>query len=252
MDMEERVITVSNGNIPILSCGTGSTMLFLHGGAAMPRAYLPLLTLLSKQFRVIAPTHPGHGDAFSIPSTWKLAQFLDVYEEFLHEEKIVPEIIVGHSLGAALGLLFAAHGVGKQVIAMDSPGLPFQITAADFVQAKAKEARELISRRNKRHVQDALAAVGAVLHTVVKHPEDIPWLWQQAPTWDLTEALTSIHTPVSLFWGARDGIVPLSVGERMQKIISHATLTVFPHRGHNYPILDPEFTFHEIMKVINE
>jgi len=249
--MEERRIALSRGTLVYLEHGIGPTLLFLHGGVATPRAYIPLIELLGQQFRVIAPTHPGHGDSFKLSRGWKLEDFVATYHEFFDTLALPPIPIVSHSFGGTIAYLLAHAGYATKLYSFAPTGLPFILTPRAYLAAKKKEAKELLAYVNDRErVAEALSGAETLLYTAVHHPENIPWIAKRVPTIDLSRELSALTIPVSLFWGEDDGIVPLSVGEQMHTLIAGSTLTVFPGKGHTYPVTDPEFTYRKLQKVL--
>ena len=250
-DMEEKRVELSGGELVYLEIGNGPPLVFFHGAFATPRAYIPLLSLLAKHFRVIAPTHPGHGDSFATGDGWQISDFVGTYKEFVKKLAIESPLLVGHSFGATLALLLAAQGVGKRVVAMDAPGLPFAITPRGWVRAKMKEAEYIMDHlRDQKKLTQALSAAATLLYTARRHPEEISWLMETLPSLDLRDEFCRIAKPVYIFWGEDDGIVPLTVGKIMFECISGATFTLLQGLGHNYPILDPDRTYAEIKNIL--
>jgi pimeloyl-ACP methyl ester carboxylesterase len=251
--MTLKKIRLAEGEISYLELGIGPDLLFLHGAIATSVGYIPLLTLLSKTYHVMAPIHPGHGPSFSIPKDWKLNDFVRFYQDFLIETGCSPEILLGHSFGGTLALLLAAGGLGGQVIVMDSPGLPFQFELTQYIKALIIEAKGVIDKRpDLGKTLEATKAAGTLFQTLARHPDVLFLFTKEGPKFNIHRELTRITIPVTIFWGEQDHVVPLQIGSVMKQIIPNARLTVFPGLGHNYSVTDPEFTYREIMKVISK
>ncbi len=250
--MEEKRIVLSSGSITYLQHGNGPTLLFLHGGFATPRGYTPLIERLGQNYTVIAPTHPGHGDSFVIPSGWTLTDFGVLYKEFFEALHLSPMTIVSHSFGGAIGFLLASYGLATKLIAFDSVGLPIPLSPEQYVRALTGEAKStLVEIKKLKQFNEMVSSASTVLYTTIKHPENHFWLLQNCSTMDLTSLLKTITIPVVLFWGEDDAIVPVSVGKKLQACLAHATLTIFPGKGHAYIATNPEFSYQEIMKVLS-
>lgn len=249
--MEEKRIQLPEGTLCYLELGNGPTLLFLHGVIATAHAYEPILRLLSKDYRVIAPIHPGHGGSFALPRSWTAHTIADFYLRVIACLATEPTLLVGHSFGGTLALLLAAAGMGKQVIVMDAPCLPFALAPKDYLRALVVEAEDVVRQRQSvNHILETASAAGTLAQTIIRHPEDIPMLFRQGPKLDITKELGKIAVPVSIFWGANDQLVPVAVAHTMASIIPHSTLLVFPDRGHNYAVTDPEFTYRELRKAL--
>jgi pimeloyl-ACP methyl ester carboxylesterase len=250
--MNEHVYLHPKGPIPYLEGGKGKTLLFLHGAFGTPHAYVPLLELLSLTYHVIAPTHPGHGSSFHISPLWKYMDYIDVYLQFIAEKKLTPFVIVGHSFGGAFALSLSDRLKTVRTVGIDAAGLPFPFIVKDFLAALVKEGRDAFAEDpDLQTVQELSRAAKSLAITFSKHPENIPWFYRHGPTLDLSHMLRTLTTPVSLLWGESDTIVPLLVGQQMQKIIPNATLTTFAGLKHDYAVTQPEFTHDQIMTVLS-
>ena len=53
-------------NVRIMRRGSGPPLLFLHGANGLP-VWLPMFDILSKEFEVIVPEHPGFGGSDDPP-----------------------------------------------------------------------------------------------------------------------------------------------------------------------------------------
>jgi pimeloyl-ACP methyl ester carboxylesterase len=249
--MEEKRVDVAHGTITYLSHGQGPLLVFLHGVSVTPRVYIPLFELLGEHYTIFAPTHPGHGDSFRLPRSWTIEDFVATYCELFAVLNLEPTVIVGHSFGGLLALLLGAAGIGNSVVAFDPAGMPFTLTPKAYLAAKKKEAKDLLSYANDRdRVKKTLSAAGELFYTAIKRFDDLRLLLPRISNTDICEEVKNLSIPVTLCWGEDDGIVPLSVGEGLAKMITQATLIVFPNKGHTYPVTDPEFTYQELMKAI--
>jgi len=251
--MDLKKIRLSEGEISYLEAGTGPDLLFLHGAIATSEGYLPLLTLLGQTYHIIAPIHPGHGVSFPVPRDWKLTDFVRFYQDFLIEVSCTPTILLGHSFGGTIALLLSARATGTQVIAMDAPGIPFQFELAQYAKALIVEARQMIEKRpDLEQLLETTKAAGTLVQTMAHHPDVLFLFTKEGPKFNIHRELRRITSPVALFWGELDHVVPLEIGTIMEQIIPNAHLTVFPGLGHNYSVTDPEFTYQEIMKALRK
>jgi len=249
--MDLKRIRLSEGEIPYIELGHGPDLLFLHGAIATAEAYIPLLTLLGRDYHVVAPIHPGHGTSFSIPRDWKLVDFVRFYQDFLIELTLAPTLLIGHSFGGTMSLLLALKGIGTHVIVMDSPGLPFQFELTQYGKALLNESRDVMKRRpDLKEFLEITKAAGTLLQTTILHPKQISLFVKQGPKMDIYRELKQLTIPVDLLWGELDQVVPLEVGQKMVQFLSRGSLTVFPDKGHNYSVTDPDFTYQELLKVI--
>lgn len=244
-------VQLAGGQVYYLEAGSGPNLLFLHGAIATSEAYTPLLDLFAEKYHVIAPIHPGHGKSFATPQGWKPRDYTTFYQDFLADIGFIPEILIGHSFGGTLALLLAAVGVGKRIIAMDPPGLPFDFNQAAYMMALSREGRDVLKRRTDlQHMAQTMHAAGTVIETVMKHSDDVGKFMKLGPKYNIASQIKTIKIPVHILWGERDEVVPVNLGSRFQMLIPGSLLTVFPGYGHNYPVTDVEFTYNELTKIL--
>ncbi len=250
--MVTKSVQLAAGWMHYLEGGTGPTLLFLHGAVATSEAYIPLLDLLSFSHHVVAPVHPGHGRTFGIPHGWKLKDYVLCYQDFFAEIDFFPDILIGHSFGGALALVLASKGVGKFVVAMDPPGLTFRLDSNRYINALAQEGKDILKKRSdmKTFTQTSRAA-GTIVETIVRHPFDVSLVASMGPKYTIASQVKKISIPTYLLWGEKDEIVSVETGRRFEKLIPNAHLTVFPGVGHNYSVIDPEFTYKELASILS-
>jgi len=83
--------------------GQGASLLLTHGTGAATHSWRGLLPLLAQHFDVIAPELPGHGFTQSTPShRLSLPGMADDLSRLLDAIGVTPEVVVGHSAGAAI------------------------------------------------------------------------------------------------------------------------------------------------------
>jgi pimeloyl-ACP methyl ester carboxylesterase len=95
----------------------------LHGVGLRGVAYRPMLGLLEKRFRVLAPDLPGAGGTPLGAGEATLEGFAREVGEFLDARGVKPVAVVGHSLGGAVALELAAQrGYPGRLVLLDSAG----------------------------------------------------------------------------------------------------------------------------------
>ncbi len=99
----------------VQDAGQGPVMLLLHGAGASTHSWRDVLPDLAQDFRVVAPDLPGQGfTGLGAPGRCGLSQMSMDIATLLAEQDLSPDVIVGHSAGAAIGLR----------LALDLPGPP--------------------------------------------------------------------------------------------------------------------------------
>ena len=86
--------------------------LFLHGTGASAHSWVPLFKELCPDFRVLAPDLPGHGYTERPPLSQLSLQGISLLlKSLLTELDISPDLVVGHSAGAAIGANMCLRGM---------------------------------------------------------------------------------------------------------------------------------------------
>jgi magnesium chelatase accessory protein len=92
--------------------GAGPPMLLLHGTAGATHSWRDLAPLLAESFEIFAPDLPGHGFTDAKPATdFSLPGVAKAVAGLLNETGFAPEIVVGHSAGAAIAARLCLNGV---------------------------------------------------------------------------------------------------------------------------------------------
>lgn len=107
--------------------GRGRPILFLHGWVGSWRYWIPVMQATSVSFRTYALDLWGFGDSSKNPAHYTLAEQMRLLDGFLEQLGVMRLAIVGHGLGAVLGLMYARQnpGVVDRVMAV---GLPLEGT----------------------------------------------------------------------------------------------------------------------------
>ena len=120
--------------------GSGPVCLLLHGTGAATHSWRDVLPLLARHYRVIALDLPGHG--FTRPNLARRATLPGMAASvgvLLDELGVVPNLMVGHSAGVAIGLQLALTRDWRVPVVGFTPALmPFPGLAARLFPALAK------------------------------------------------------------------------------------------------------------------
>lgn len=87
------------------------TLLLLHGVTRCWRDWEPLLPELTREWRVIALDHAGHGGS-ERANSYRVADYTRTVADFVRESFREPPVVFGHSLGAMVALGIAAKCAG--------------------------------------------------------------------------------------------------------------------------------------------
>ena len=206
---------------------------------------------LSCGYRVINVDFPGFGDSQEPNDVWGGEEYTRQIEALTKELGIKTPIMLGHSFGGRVGILYASRNQVEKLILVDAAGikpkrsLKYYWKVYSFKAIKrlmylflGKETAEkhLDARRAKAGSSDyanASPMMRRILSKVVNE--------------DLTDKLQHIKAPTLLIWGENDSATPLYDAKKMERLIPDAGLVSFPGCGH-YSFLDNPMQFAAVLR----
>ena len=119
----------------------GPALLLLHGTGAATHSWRGLLPLLAQHFSVVAPDLPGHGFTQSPPPhRLSLPGMAADLGALLRKLDVKPEIVVGHSAGAAILARMCLDGriAPRLLVSLNGAFMPFGGVANHLFSPLAK------------------------------------------------------------------------------------------------------------------
>ena len=201
--------------------GEGPVVVFLHGWGLSTRSYAQALPLIAEGgARVVAPSLPGFGASDPFEGSYTFPALATWLVELLEHLRIgEPVALVGHSFGGAVATATAWHhpervralvlvnAVGGSVwkdgrrgerLLADRPWWDWGLRLP--VEFRRRDARRVLPVVLRDLIGNVARNPGAVLRAA-----------ELARSADLRPELTTLARdglPVSILWGARDGVVP--------------------------------------------
>ncbi len=107
-------IILDEGLVHYEVLGRGRPLVFLHGWLGSWRYWMPTMDNLSDRFRTYAFDMWGFGDSDRNPQRYSLDAYVAQLDLFMEELGVMKASLVGHSMGAAVALLFAERYPGSR------------------------------------------------------------------------------------------------------------------------------------------
>src|SRR5574338_88009 len=105
-----RSVQVGHYRVSYWDEGRGQTLVFVHGMGGCLEHWAWLFPLLLERFRLIALDLPGFGQSTAPPlRAVRLESAVTLLDDFFHALRLDQPVLVGHSMGAALALSYAAR-----------------------------------------------------------------------------------------------------------------------------------------------
>jgi pimeloyl-ACP methyl ester carboxylesterase len=271
--IETGVRTLHGRRVSFRRAGSGPTILLIHGITNSSLSWETAMARLARDYDVIAPDLPGHGDSDRHRGDHSIGAHACVLRDLLRVLEVDRVTVVGHSLGGGIAMQFAyqfpemterlvvvsSGGLGRDVsILIRGAALPFSeqvlplLTAKPLVETGAAIAG-LLGRMGLKPSADlaeisrGIASLGdterraAFVRTVrsVMSP-----LGQKVTASD--RLYLAEGTPTMIIWGDRDPIIPVAHARAAQAYLPHARLEIFEGSGH-FPQLDDPAYFADLL-----
>ena len=167
---------------------------------------------------------PGHGKSEEPKEVWELKDFVEMIHELLKTLNIQNPILIGHSFGGKLSLLYASMYPVKKLILFGSPFKvkknPNSLKVKTLKKLKTLPGLKNIAEIMKKHMgsTDYRNASPMMRDILVKHVNT-----------DITENVKKITCPTIIIWGTNDAAVPITDAYDLEKLIKDSA--VIPYEG---------------------
>ncbi len=236
MALKSRLVEVQGLPVEVLEAGTGTPLVFLHGGGIIEG--VDFLDALADRFHVYAPLLPGYGRSepnLTLTSRETVADHLGAVLDALGLDRVH---LGGHSLGAWRAANFAARHpqrVDRLVLAapigMSVPGHP----VFNMMAATPAERRQVLTNDQNIWVgriptgpdpDPAFDAARGKEHQAMGRfspgPADAA----------LPEIVANITAETLVLWGEGDRLIPVAHAAVWVRLLPNATLQTFEGAGH--------------------
>jgi pimeloyl-ACP methyl ester carboxylesterase len=208
----------------------GTTLVLLHGVNDQAGTWSPIVPMLVDRYRLIVPDLAGHGESAPASGPLPMKLIVERLRAIVENEGDRPVTLVGNSMGGWVSFLYAFSNDVERLILEDSSGMMWTPTVPLFPRTR-EEA--MIALRGV-HGPDAVIhdfMVEAMLQRAIDSP--LTRVAEAGVFEYLVDArLPQLDRPVSLIWGADDGVLPVAYAEALRQRIRGATLEVIPGAAH--------------------
>lgn len=220
-------------NINYFCNGQNQPLIFLHGWGQSSDSFKPLITYYQQKYCVYAIDLPGFGKSDEPDYPYDIYDYFDIVCDFIEQLNIKNPIIIGHSFGGRIALLYGARNKnlgglvitgGAGIKAKRSFKIKLQIYHYKFMKLLTKTPfykqyyDDLVKNSGSSDYKNASIMMKKVLINVVNE--------------NLSYTFAKINVKTLLYWGDKDLETPLSDGHEMNNNIVNAELFVADGCGH--------------------
>ena len=133
-------IFIKDININYEVSGVGAPLIFLHGWGLDLHTFDNLAKELSEDYSVYQIDLPGFGES-DISDSYNIEEYANYINEFCLSLAIINPIIVGHSFGGRVAMMYASRYDVDKLILISSPGIKEKLSV-EFKESNPKEFEE--------------------------------------------------------------------------------------------------------------
>lgn len=220
-------IFVKDIEINYIQYGKGSDVVLLHGWGQNIAMMDSLGKKLENSHRITILDLPGHGESAEPKDVLTIYDFAEILKEFLDKLNITNPVLIGHSFGGRIAIVYSSLYEVKKLVLMGAPCIRKEKKQSLKVRT-LKTLKKVPILNNfeefaKRHIgsTDYKKATGVMRGILVNTVNE-----------DLSECAKKIKCPTLLIWGDKDSEAPLEDAKELEKIIKDAGLIVYENGTH--------------------
>ncbi len=221
---------IRNVKINYKQYGKGEEVVLLHGWGQNIEMMKPLGDHLADHYRITIIDLPGFGLSKEPVYAYTIFDYTETVHELLKELKISNPIMMGHSFGGRIAIVYASKYKVNKLVLFGSPCVRHEYKS--FKQSIYKTLKKVkifnpIVNIMKKHVgsEDYRNATPLMREILVKTVNQ-----------DLSEYAKKIKCSTLLIWGDSDQAVPVSEAKELDDLLSDSALIVL--HGTHYCYLE--------------
>jgi proline iminopeptidase len=271
-------VDVDGARLLVRSVGSGTPLVFVHGGPGMSHDYLApqLIELLSDEYRLIFYDQRASGRSSGVEDTTRLTmtQFVADLENVRRSLKLDRLNLVGHSFGGLLAMYYAAAHPNaiRKLLLLDTSPASWELNFPYFLRTIAERQTET-DRQELAEIRAAAATDPAAMERYLKtffrtffyNPQlsdsivlkiDDQWLtnnnltgnfiWRDLGKYDIHDRLVRITAPSLIIHGAAS-VISVEGAKAIASRIPNSKLIVLKDVGH-FPYIEAPQVFAAALK----
>lgn len=224
--MIKRIMDV-NVNYSYSNIGKDITIVLLHGWGQNIEMMKPIGDRYLKYFNVLSIDLPGFGDSDEPNFVWSVYEYADCIKKLVDSLKIKKVILVGHSFGGKVSLVYSSKYKVEKLVCLASPyckelkKLPLKTRLykkVKLIPGFGWLAKIMAGRIGSTDYNNASEVMRGVLVKSVNL--------------DLTLDVKKIKCPTLLVWGTNDTAVPINRAYELEKLINDAGIVKYEGATH--------------------
>ncbi len=219
---------IRNTKVNYKQYGEGEDIVLLHGWGQNIEMMKPLGDNFSDKYRITIIDLPGFGLSEEPDIAYTIFDYTDVVHELLNKLKIKNPIIMGHSFGGRIAIVYASKYDVNKLVLFGSPcvrdnkrnakqSILKTFSKIKFLSPLAEFAKKHIGSEDYRNASPMMRDI--LVKTVNQ---------------DLSDCAREIKCSTLLIWGENDQAVSVEEAKEIEKLIKDSALVVLPGTHYCY------------------
>lgn len=217
----------TNVNYIVYGNKKGKDVVLLHGWGQNIAMMKPIGDALQKEFNIVVIDLPGYGDSSEPTFDWQVNDYVECVKEILDFEKIRKPIMVGHSFGGKVSLLYASKYEVEKLVLFASP---FKKEVKE-ISLKIKILKQLkkvpvinkFEEFAKKHIgSEDYRSASPMMRQILVNTVNL----------DITEEVKKIKCPTLIVWGTLDQAVPVERAYELEQLIKDSGVVIYENCTH--------------------
>lgn len=227
-------INLNQINISYEKLGDGYPIIFLHGWGANKNTFIKTANHLKNNYTIYLIDLPGFGES-EIGLPLSLYDVVDVIHEFVSKLKIENPILICHSYGTRIGIIYSSLYSVKKLVLVSATGIKEKLSFKKRFNIKMFKLLKKMNLNIKMGSHDYMDADNVKRKMLV-----------DAVNTDLTNEMRKINTECILLYGTDDTVTPVSLGRKIEANIKNSKLIEIDNASH-FPYLEQPSVFNLIL-----
>lgn len=222
-------IKINNININYEDYGkkTGNALVYLHGWGQNIEMMKPIAEPFKNTNRIIIIDLPGFGQSDKPDEVWSVYDYVEIINEFLKKIKVENPIMIGHSFGGKLTLLYASKYKCEKIILLASP-FKVLIKKLSFKTKILKGLKKVpilnkLENFAKKHIGSTdYKNADPLMRKIMTNHINL----------DISEEVKKIKCSSLIIWGENDLEVPMQHAYDLEKLIEDSGVVMLENSTH--------------------
>lgn len=208
------------------------TIIYLHGWGQNIEMMKPIADPFQEKYQILIVDLPGFGQSEKPDFIWTLSDYVEMLHELFQQLKIKKIVLVGHSFGGKISLLYASKYKIEKLVVLAGPfrktEKPISLKVKMLKTLKKVPLMNRFENFAKKHIgsTDYKNADPLMRKILVEHVN-----------LDIQKEVEKIKCPTLIIWGNNDEEVPVEDAYILEKLIEDSGVVIL-EGGTHYAYLE--------------